>query len=246
MKTTEIVESKVKVRISHIEGDYPFPEIKERLYYGLSKYGFSENKERNKRDFYGNSSYIFLNYVFNKHFKFLGNCKCYLSNYEEYDGSLIISFTIVIMGAITNYGSIRETIDYFVNDLESVYNDVLGNDFTINSNHNTRYLSEDQGNQTNSITSYSDNRNVIRGIMINRLLIGICAVCTLLIMIIVIERSSNNYDKEENISTQNIDMIIERKIDKILKEKEIEKLIRDHLSILLQNKKDSLINRMIK
>ena len=83
MKTAEIIESKVKVRISNLEGDYPYPEIKERLYYGLSKHGFLENKERNKRDFYGNASYIFVNLVFNKHFKFLGNCKCYLSNYER-------------------------------------------------------------------------------------------------------------------------------------------------------------------
>lgn len=66
-----------------------------------------------------NPIYNFINYSFEKHFSFLGNSKAYLSNYKEREGSLEISFIILI---ICNYGGIRETMDYFSEDLENFFN----------------------------------------------------------------------------------------------------------------------------
>jgi|GEM_PF-6590531 len=46
--------------------------------------------------------------------------KIYLVNYAENEGSLIIEVTFLVITTFVAYGSIRQTIDYLLNDLESI------------------------------------------------------------------------------------------------------------------------------
>lgn len=80
-------------------------------------------RKRFSNDYYNderleNPIYNYISYSFNRHFKFLGNSRAYLSNYREREGSLEISFVILIL---CGYGGIRETMDYFNEDLEDFF-----------------------------------------------------------------------------------------------------------------------------
>lgn len=94
------------------ESDLKASEIKSKLV----KIRF--HRYNSERDEFDNPIYNFINYSFNRHFKFLGDSKAYLSNYEEKEGSLEITFIVLL---ITSYGGIRETIDYFTDDLETFF-----------------------------------------------------------------------------------------------------------------------------
>lgn len=111
--------------------------IKNRfLYEPFDKLSFSENL-----------IYDFINNTFKRHFSFLGNSKAYLSNYKEREGSLEISFIIII---ICGYGGIRETMDYFYEDLDFFFNSDSQFDVSINYEDKSSKLSQKKSKDNNS------------------------------------------------------------------------------------------------
>lgn len=79
---------------------------------------------------YENPLYAFINHSFQRHFKFIGNNKAFLADYREREGSLEITFIIIL---ICGYGGIRETVDYFCEDLETFF--ALYNNFDVSINY---------------------------------------------------------------------------------------------------------------
>ena len=176
-----------------------------------------------EEDFRLNAPQRFVNQIFIKHFKFMGNGKAYLSDYREKEGSLIITFTVVVVGTFLNYGGIRETIDYFVDDLEQVCEMAMGDKYDTNVSHKekTKILSvqsetsnsQNNPNQSNNneqaLNTLDAFKQIEKKISANRILIGITIfVLMLLVAISVVSEPSLDSDSKK----AEIENLIEDKI----------------------------------
>ncbi|MGB0177777.1 MAG: hypothetical protein ACPF9D_11470 [Owenweeksia sp.] len=70
----------------------------------------------------GNTIQQVINDRLDRHFRFMGNSKAYLANYREKEGSLILSFAVVVYLFFKDYDSVRNGIDRFSDDLEDLLN----------------------------------------------------------------------------------------------------------------------------
>lgn len=117
----EHLNFQIQIHISHRQEN--FFEIKKSLNNKIDKYfnygGY--NNEEYRYDYHS-----FINFSFKKHMSFLGESKAYIADYREEQGSLVVLFNILIIGII-NYGSIRSSIDFFINDIEHITSFVLNN-----------------------------------------------------------------------------------------------------------------------
>lgn len=78
-----------------------------------------------ERHFSESTNYIhkvILNYV-KKHFHKSEEHEVLLANYSEKEGSLIVTFALVVIGTINNYGTFPDNLDRFINDLKYLFND---------------------------------------------------------------------------------------------------------------------------
>lgn len=220
-------ELKIEQRKSH-ENDndkYRAYRIKRDMSeYLFNYYGrpFRNKNIMKEEDFRLNAPQRFINQIFIKHFKFMGDCKAYISDYQEKEGSLIISFTVVIVGSFLNYGGIRETINFFVDDLEQVCEMAMGDKYEIDVDHNEKtkvFSSQTSSVNIQSIQQNDQNKTsakilstfkeVEKKILANRILTGITIfVLMLLIIISVIKEPSFNSDS----SKAEIEGLIEDKI----------------------------------
>lgn len=118
---------KYNIRIGRENTD--FYQIKRELSRSLVDYSENYRRYKNfdKDEYFHNATYFVVNDLFQKRFLFSGNTNAYLTDYSENRGSLLISFTVLVVGAIANYGSIRETIDYFAEDIERLFANSLNN-----------------------------------------------------------------------------------------------------------------------
>lgn len=141
LEENSIIEYEFKILIK--SSDLKGYQIKSRILQYFSRKFYYPEKDL---DNYKNSVHEIVNFLFQRHFKFLGNNKAYLTNYREREGSLEITFAIIL---ICGYGGIRETVDYFSEDLQSLFG--LGNDFDISVNYkekkSKRAKSSIKGNQ---------------------------------------------------------------------------------------------------
>lgn len=211
---------------------YEFYQIRRDLSRALVEY--SENyrrfREFQKEEYYQVATYFVLNDLFQRRFTFAGNTKAYLTDYSENRGSLIISFTILIVGAITNYGSIRETIDYFAEDIERLFSNSLDKwttGYTVTSSIH------EQNNQNLTINSQSGQlstnqyNSLLAKIKVDRVLIGIVFFVLLLSLLqnyLTASDTSKQSDIDDTklknairdeIRNQKIDELIRTKIDTI-------------------------------
>ncbi len=85
-----------------------------------------------------------------RHFLFSGVKEVYIANYEERQGTLELLFTLIIF-TVANYGSIRESIDYFSNDLEYIFNTIYPNNSRVFHNYQFEDSDDNQQNQFKSI-----------------------------------------------------------------------------------------------
>lgn len=213
----------------HIDKEnYDFYQIRRDLSRSLVNY--SENYRRyrdfQKDEYYHNATYFVVNDLFQRRFIFAGNTNAYLTDYSENRGSLIISFTVLVVGTITNYGSIRETIDYFAEDIERLFSNSLNN---INDGYSVTSNIQEQNNQnlyTQAQTRQLDTNqynSLLAKIKVDRILIGIVffvLVLSLLQNYLVTSDTSKPYDIDETkVKSIVLDEIRNQKIDELLKTK---------------------------
>jgi hypothetical protein len=168
-----------------------------------------------------NSTYNFTIKIFKRYFE---NKNAYITDYEEVEGSFILTFTILIFGAISNYGSIRETIDYFVNDLEHAFSSNLRR---FDADYKVRTMVHDQNDHRLEHTQRlpEPNADVLKqlskNILINRILIGVTLFLILLLFTIEYARqggeSGNNITDDSEIKQLIRDEIRDIRIDEHLR-----------------------------
>jgi hypothetical protein len=108
------IECNFTILIEHNKKEYDFYQIRDLLTQRIAnnyqyRHLLSKINEENARNLIRMK---FTQQAFRKHFSFLTNKKAYFTEYKEIEGSLIITFSVVVVGVFANYGSIRETIDY--------------------------------------------------------------------------------------------------------------------------------------
>lgn len=208
--------------------DYDYYQIKRDLSRSLVDYSENYRRYRNfeKDEYYNNATYFVVNDFFQRRFIFAGNTNAYLTDYSENRGSLIISFTVLVVGTITNYGSIRETIDYFAEDLERLFSNSLNNR---NDGYRVTSSIQEQNNQnlfTQTRTRQLDTNqynSLLAKIKVNRVLIGIVFFVMVLSLLqnYLINSDTPKQNDFDETKVKNLirDEIRNQKIDELLKTK---------------------------
>ncbi|WP_133054018.1 hypothetical protein, partial [Niastella yeongjuensis] len=166
---------KCTFRIEKENTDYY--QLKSDLSRSLVRFFEISGRFRDSDNSYQNVVYGVINDIFQRRFMLTGNTQAYLTDYSERSGSLLITFSILVVGAISNYGSIRETIDYFSEDIERVFVISLNswnNGYTITSdiqeqNNQAAIVESQQISSTDTITYNS----LLSKIKVDRILIGV-------------------------------------------------------------------------
>ena len=99
-----VIECEFTVRIEHIQKEQNSYQIKRELSSMIRRryeYLYHKDFDEELRDSFMRMRLV--QQAFQKHFKFLGDKKAYLTDYREVEGSLIITFSVVIVGAFANY-----------------------------------------------------------------------------------------------------------------------------------------------
>jgi hypothetical protein len=110
---------------------FDFLDIKRRLSSQLRETYPTEYSNSTKFDENNDPAGAINKLIFNQfklRFESLNDYNAYLADYQESSGSFLANFTILVFGAFTNYGSIRETLDYFIEDLSKLFNFLLSNE----------------------------------------------------------------------------------------------------------------------
>ena len=193
-------------------------EIKRNLNKSLNLLIQKSNQNLNVEEIDANI-YLFIKQSVEKHFLFFGNTKVFLTNFEERGGSLLIFFTLLIIGSVTNYGHIRHSIDYFIHDIDFVFTDVLSREYSISSNYH-------EGDQNYRITNDSANEEIIdilnktkRENIYTRILAGIALFLIIALILLFVEQ------KDEKINKSDIQILINEELQKSRLENKINLII---------------------
>lgn len=208
--------------------NYDLYQIRRDLSRSLVDYfeNYRRYRDFQEDEYYHNATYFVVNDLFQRRFIFAGNTNAYLTDYSENRGSLLISFTVLVVGAITNYGSIRETIDYFADDIERLFSNSLNNR---NDGYSVTSNIQEQNNQnlyTQAQTRQLDTNqynSLLAKIKVDRIFIGIVFFVLLLSLLqnylATFDTSKPNDIDETKVRSIVRDEIRNQKIDELLKTK---------------------------
>lgn len=217
---------KYTIRISKADIDYY--QIKRELSRSFSNYFNNYYRPKDIEEYTTtNIPYIVLNDLFQKRFALAGDMNAYLTDYSENNGSLIISFTILIVGTITNYGSIRETIDYFAEDIEKLFSNALNNrydGYAVTSSIQYQNIPTPQITMPHDANQYNV---LLAKIRVDRILIGI-VFFVLILSILQNYLSTPSDSKQSNIDDVKVKSIVQ------------EELRNQKINELLQTKSDTV------
>jgi len=190
---------------------------------------------KNENIYEDNVIYSVINDLFQRRFSFAGNINAYLTNYSEKKGSLVISFSVLVVGAITNYGAIRETIEYFAEDIEKLFDKSLNQ---LNNEGGYKVIPEFRElNKRRQQTRTSDPNQydiLLKKIRLNRIFIGI--VSFVLILFLMLYFGNVSFQNADSTSTQKGDKINELIIRKIVEDEMRNKRVDDLLNNVPTNK----------
>lgn len=232
-----VIECEFAVRIEHIQNEQNSYQIKMELSSMIRKryeYLYYKDFDEEFRD--GFMRMRLIQQAFQKHFKFMGDKKAYFTDYREIEGSLIITFSVVIVGAFANYGSIRETIDYFADDIQALYNDVLPDKYMISIDKNIKKIysppqtttpsqppAQEINNEINKNIELENMAGAMKALNVqnkaNRILIGLTMF--VLLVLLAVNFIGGEQDKDELYSQ------IEQKVQNAIRERKIDDLIRN-------------------
>lgn len=225
-----VIECEFTVRIEYKRVVNPTSpiHIKDEL---SKKIIISEKHLKNEINEIPDNYFVRLNFVqkaLQKQFKFLGNKKTYFTDYREEEGSLLINFTVVIIGAFMEYGSIRESMDHFVEDIQTLYNNVLLDDYAVSTGKNIKTIYTTPQIQSNQEINTGNIQNIefetTKGETKTRNgknLISIGLSILILLILIGEKLIGTNQDKAE------LDKQIEQKIESKIRESKVDELIKN-------------------
>lgn len=204
---------------------YDYYQIRKDLSRSLVDYSYKYRRFREfqKEDHNNNEIYFVLNDLFQRRFFFASNINVYLTDYSENRGSLIISFTVLVVGTITNYGSIRDTIDYFAEDVERLFSHSLNNineGYSITSNIHEQNYNQSLSLRKNSLGDTNQYNALLSKIKVDRILI------TIILFVLILLLVQNHFVTGENTKQSETD---EYKIRTIIKDEIRNNQIDEHL-----------------
>ncbi len=92
-----------------------------------------------ERNFSESTNYIYeaiLVYV-KKHFHKSEEHEIVLANYSEKEGSLIVTFALVVIGTINNYSIFPDNLDRFINDIKYLFNEAFETEIEFRKDYST-------------------------------------------------------------------------------------------------------------
>jgi hypothetical protein len=214
-----LYQFKFTIRISHLENsDYAIKTHLERrmLENPLSRETYLQQSN-------DNIVYRVLSNMTKRNFSFIGNTNAFFADYEERSGSLIILFNVILITTLTNYGSIRETIDYFSKDIEALF------EWTLNSSaYNVKVHFEEERNNKENNTSQNalmgELHSLKRKNLLNRVFVGVLAFA--LIGYIIASTLISNSSEEQ------LDTKIERKVKQEIRNYKIDAFFNQKLEVI--------------
>lgn len=228
------IECNFTILIEHNKKEYDFYQIRDLLTQRIAnsyqyRHLLSKIDEKNAINL---MRMKFIQQAFRKHFSFLTNKKAYFTEYKEIEGSLIITFSVVIVGVFANYGSIRETIDYFADDMQAMYNDVLPDEYMISTDKNIKTIyaapkipipKPQTAEEINKNLELENMAGAMKALntqnKVNRILIGITMFVLLLLLAV-------NFIGSEQDKAQ-LERQIEQKVQSAIQESKVEDLLRN-------------------
>lgn len=141
--TPKVTEVEFSIRISHPQRN--FSQIKAELTQTASSWLRSDEQR-------AELSSIFLT-MLNRRYRLRQGEKVYLANYRESNGSLLISFSVLIIGFISNYGGLQDSIERFAADVDHFF-DYMGPDYEVIIEHTRITPFQDD---TNGVIVRDDN-----------------------------------------------------------------------------------------
>ncbi len=131
------------------------------------------------------------------------NVKIILKDVKEKESSYDLSIFFTIMSTITNFNNIQRFVDYIENNLRNVFETSLNNDTTLEQNSQILNESTTTTNITNSNVNMEKNPKMIY--------LGVI----LFVCLFIANFFANKYFNKdnENLSVQEIEKIIDKKID---------------------------------
>ena len=196
------------------EKEYGFHRIKERLEKSLYKY---KHRHINDNFIRNNIIYSAIYDRFQRQFSFLGNTRAYLANYSEESGSFVISFTVLVIGAVATYGSIRTGLDYFAEDIKKLLYVSLKH---LDNNEEYTVIADvkdfnDEQTLLSQHTRTSDTNpdNILFSkIRQTAIIIGMISIILLIVAITLFFSSNKNIEKQDRINELIIRKIVEDEV----------------------------------
>ena len=217
---------KYTIRLSGNQSN--FFKIRRDLINGLlERFNYANSQEVEGSAYALSVTYRFILDNFRTRFKLPGLSQAYLSNYFEREGSYIIGFTAVIITLITNYGSIRETADYFAEDIEKLFSIALDSQnvtYEIKAN-----IQQDEITNINQVT-LPTNSGAEEKSTLNKKLIG-AYFLSFLSLFISLLFASQNFLKQDDEKSKSSDALDEYKVLKLISEEVRNQKIDEHLKI---------------
>ncbi len=158
---------------------------------------------------------------------FRTNAKVYIIDYKEREGSFIVDFSILIVSSFITYGSIRQSLDYFMNGIAEYFERTLGvNSSSVSFEFNEVSVFDSANRNSSKISTFSTGFYRIAPILSLLITLFVAILFTYYVTRKDMQASDQN-------SSKNIESIIQQKINEAINQKKLDfifqniKLIRD-------------------
>lgn len=176
---TELFNFTIKIETDSNDFNNIKREVNLLLYNELKVLGVIEYDDNENT---GNHNYVneFLKYSVKKSFNSEG-FTVFITDYQEKSGSFIVLFGLLIFQKFLDYGSLRQSVDYFITDTKSILNKLTKHNTVINFRQNTDQLPTTNASN-NPIVQYDNNRAYDNYNLTNRIMLIILIVLSTLIL----------------------------------------------------------------
>jgi len=205
------------IKIDNHNHKYDFWDYRNKLYEALSdKYKYHKNKEDKSP----------LEFFFRDRLKRIAEREqilLFVTDYEEREGSFIVTFSFIAFTAFMNYGQFRESLDYLRQDFNFLFRDIFPNDTYISIDYYDRpnYLFEEVSENFFKRTFETINRE-FRKLKLIVLFIGILALALSFYAVYKVEKQPSQTTIENAV----IQSAVRAEIEKYNAEKNNEELLR--------------------
>jgi len=213
-------------KISNYDNISPF-KIRDTIVSRLRRYN---NDKRNIEFERENAIEQFIKTTIANSIGFRADSKIYIIDYKEREGSFIIDFSVLIVSSFIAYGSIRQSLDYFMKEVSEYFERTLGeNSYNVSFDFNEITVFDSTRRSSSSISMFGSTVYKLAPMLSLFLTLIVAGLFTFYVTRKDAQASDQN-------SPKNMEFIIQQKINDAINQKK--------LDFIFQNIK--LINDTIK